>query len=227
MELEELQQRLITFCKAQYKDPSVCVSELFKMPGHAGFAYSFSVESNARLDKWYLRLPPPDVKLQGTADVSRQVATLDVMPMEVPHCEVKWSGDDKQWFGRPFFIVPQLQGDVVRQDGTGWVAQLEQSQRSDMAKQTVQALAAIHKTANGQASQIIWHSSSSSSLTGMVAEEILCHSTKRPIYPGQQQISRFKRNSKESKKFYFFWLSTLYFRLPKTQYLAKHSLWNI
>ncbi len=145
MELDELQQRLIPFCREKYEDPSLNIVELFKMPGHAGFAYGFTVESNGQSDKWYLRLPPPDVKLQGTADVLRQVAALQVMPEEVPHCEVKWSGEDSKWFGRPYFIVPQLRGDVVRLDGAGWVAQLDQSQRNDMARQAVQALAAIHK----------------------------------------------------------------------------------
>lgn len=145
MELEELQQRLIPFCRGKYNDPLLSIAELFKMPGHAGFAYGFTVESNGQSDKWYLRLPPPDVKLQGTADVLRQVAALNAMPERVPHCQVKWFDDDPKWFGRPYFIVPQLQGDVVRLDGAGWVSRLNQSQRTDMAKQAVQALAEIHK----------------------------------------------------------------------------------
>ena len=145
MELEELQQRLTPFCRAKYKNDLVTVSDLFKMPGHAGFAYGFSVEAGSSVDKWYLRLPPPNVKLQGTADVLRQVAALDAMPDEVPHCSVKWSGDDPQWFGRPYFIVPQLQGDVVKLDGSGWVTELDQEKRRDMARQAVQALAKIHK----------------------------------------------------------------------------------
>jgi len=145
VELEELQQRLVVFCHAKYADDSLAVVDVFKMPGHAGFAYGFSVECGANLDKWYIRLPPPNVKLQGTADVLRQVAALAAMPVEVPHCVVKWSGDDPHWFGRPYFIVPQLQGDVVRLDGTGWVSDLDVSTTRGMATQAIDALVRINK----------------------------------------------------------------------------------
>ena len=145
MELEELQRRLLLFCRAKVAQDSLAVVDVFKMPGHAGFAYGFSVQSEAGLDKWYLRLPPPKVKLQGTADVLRQVAALEAMPTEVPHCSVKWSGDDPQWFGRPYFIVPQLEGDVVRLDGGGWVAALAESKRRGMAAQAIDALVRINK----------------------------------------------------------------------------------
>ena len=145
MELEELQQRLVSFCRTKYADDSLAVVDVFKMPGHAGFAYGFSVESGAILDKWYIRLPPPNVKLQGTADVLRQVAALAAMPDAVPHCAVKWSGDDPHWFGRPYFIVPQLRGDVVRLDGAGWVTDLDETTRNDMARQAIDALVRINK----------------------------------------------------------------------------------
>ena len=145
MELEELRQRLVPFCHAKYADDSLVVVDVFKMPGHAGFSYGFSVKSDTKLDKWYIRLPPPKVKLQGIADVLRQVAALAVMPDGVPHCSVKWSGDDPQWFGRPYFIVPQLEGDVIRSDGAAWVTNLEESTRKDMARQAIDALVSINK----------------------------------------------------------------------------------
>lgn len=154
MELEELQQRLVPFCREQYADDEISVNDVFKMPGHAGFAYGFSVQSGGALDKWYLRLPPPNVKLQGTADVLRQVAALDAMPDSLPHCQVKWSGDDPKWFGRPYFIVPQLEGDVVRLDGAGWVTQLDQASRTDMARQAIDALVVIHKVDHNRASYL-------------------------------------------------------------------------
>lgn len=145
MELEELEKRLVPFCQAHYEDTAVALSDVFSMPGHAGFSYGFSVSSAGNTDKWYLRLPPPNVKLQGTADVLRQVAALNAMSEEVPHCTVKWSGDDPQWFGRPYFIVPQLEGDVVRLEDTEWVAKLDDDNRKEMARQACQALADIHK----------------------------------------------------------------------------------
>ncbi|MDB9968858.1 hypothetical protein OAE08_04230, partial [Gammaproteobacteria bacterium] len=145
LELEELQRRLIIFSLAHYQDDAIEVKDVVKMPGHAGFAYGFTVQTASAIDKWYIRLPPPGVKLQGTADVLRQVAALSVMPDSVPHCTVKWSGDDPQWFGRPYFIVPQLEGDVVKLAGDGWVEALEQSARVGMAQQAIDALVKIHR----------------------------------------------------------------------------------
>ena len=85
------------------------------MPGHAGFAYGFRVQSNDVTESWFIRLPPPGVKWVGTADVLRQVCVLNALDgTDVPHCSVKWSGDDPKWFGSPYFIVPWLEGDVMR-----------------------------------------------------------------------------------------------------------------
>jgi len=147
MELGELEQRLTPFCQHHYGE-DVSVSDVFQMPGHAGFSYGFSVQHgeglNKEIDKWYMRLPPPNVKLQGTADVLGQVAVLNVLPQAIPHCAVKWSGDDPQWFGRPYFIVPQLEGDVVRVREEA-ISSLVEEQRLEMAKQAIEALAAIHR----------------------------------------------------------------------------------
>ena len=147
MELNELERRLVPFCQDKYQRSDLQIRDVHKMPGHAGFAYGFSVENSSTntVDKWYLRLPPPDVKLQGTADVLRQVAALNALPTTVPHCKVSWSGDEAEWFGRPYFVVPQLEGNVVQLDGTGWVTKLDEPAREEMARQAVSALATIHK----------------------------------------------------------------------------------
>lgn len=145
MELDELKQRLNLYCLAHYKTDSLHLHDVFKMPGHAGFAYGFSVQTTDAVEKWYIRFPPPDVKLEGTADVLRQVAALNAMPDQVPHCQVQWSDADPHWFGRPFFIVPQLEGDVVSLDSTCWVNELDPRTRAEMAQQAINALAAIHK----------------------------------------------------------------------------------
>lgn len=154
MKLDELKRRLELFCRAHYQTDSLRVNDVFKMPGHAGFAYGFSVATTDGVDKWYIRLPPPNVKLEGTADVLRQVAALDAMPDDVPHCQVRWSGNDPQWFDRPYFIVPQLNGDVVRLDGAGWVTDLDQVTRDEMAQQAIKALAAIHKVEPNKATYL-------------------------------------------------------------------------
>jgi aminoglycoside phosphotransferase (APT) family kinase protein len=125
------------------------VSEVHKMPGHAGFAYGFSVESRGARESWFLRIPPPGVKWQGTADVLRQVCVLNALDgTDVPHCEVKWSGGEGAelaWFERPYFVVPKLAGDVLRLGPNEWGAKLAPAQLEGAARQAMRALAGIHR----------------------------------------------------------------------------------
>ena len=144
MTIEDLERHLLPFSRFHYDDDDVEVREVFAMPGHAGFSYGFSVVQADKTHKWYIRLPPPNVKLQGTADVLRQVAALNVLPDSVPHCQVKWSGDDPQWFGRPYFIVPQLEGDVIRVKEDR-ILSLDPARRILMARQAINALVETHR----------------------------------------------------------------------------------
>ena len=155
MELEELSQRLVPFCQAKYDDPGVRVFDVVKMPGHAGFAYGFRVESAGRTDAWFIRLPPPNVNWRGTADVLRQVAVLNALDRtSVPHCSVQWSGDDLEWFGCPYFVVPWLGGDVLRIAEGEWGSQLSDEQLFDLGGQIMTALAHVHKVDPAEASYL-------------------------------------------------------------------------
>ncbi len=146
MELDELAERLPAFAREMYGDPDASVSAVHKMPGHAGFAYGFSVRSRGREESWFLRIPPPNVSWRGTADVLRQAAVLRALDgTPVPHCSVRWSGDDLRWFGRPYFVVPKLEGDVLRLGPDTWGEKLEVATRRDLARQAMAALAQIHR----------------------------------------------------------------------------------
>jgi aminoglycoside phosphotransferase (APT) family kinase protein len=146
MELAELEARLVPFVRAKYEDAGALVSEVHKMPGHAGFAYGFTATSRGRSESWFLRLPPPGVQWQGTADVLRQVEILNALDAtDVPHCSVRWSGDDLEWFGRPYFVVPKLAGDVLRLGPGEWGAKLPAERLRDMAQQAMRALAGVHR----------------------------------------------------------------------------------
>jgi aminoglycoside phosphotransferase (APT) family kinase protein len=146
MELAELTERLGPFCADRYGTNDVRIFDVVKMPGHAGFAYGFRIETGGRIDSWFLRLPPPNVNWRGTADVLRQVAVLHALDgTDIPHCSVKWSGDDLQWFGCPYFVVPWLQGDVLRLAEGEWGENLSDSQLFDLGQQVMGALAGIHK----------------------------------------------------------------------------------
>jgi len=120
------------------------------MPGHAGFSYGFSVRycdrDGERTESFVMRLPPPGVKLEGTADVLRQVRVLRALRGSgVPVVSVRWSGDDPCWFGRPYFIVPRLQGDTLRTAPGDWAATLDAATLHRMARQAIEALAALHR----------------------------------------------------------------------------------
>ena len=146
MELAELEPKLIAFCRAMYADPAAEITALDKGPGHPGFSYLFTVRSAGKEESWFMRLPPPNVRLVGTADVLRQVAALNALDgTSVPHCTVKWSGDDPQWFGCPYFIVPKLEGSVMAFADNPWLDRLDREQRWGMARQAMTALAGIHR----------------------------------------------------------------------------------
>ena len=117
------------------------------MPGHAGFSYGFSVErGGGEVESWFIRLPPPNVRWRGTADVLRQVAALNALDgTDVPHCSVRWSGDDTAWFGCPYFVVPKLEGDVLRLGAGEWAERLTDERRFDLGRQAMAALAGIHR----------------------------------------------------------------------------------
>ena len=146
MELDELEGRLKPFVADRYGRDDLRVAEVVKMPGHAGFAYGFRVRGDGISDDWFLRLPPPNVKWVGTADVLRQVAVLNALDdTDVPHCSVRWSGDDLDWFGSPYFVVPWLEGDVLRLQEGEWGAALTDAERQGLAEEVMSALARIHR----------------------------------------------------------------------------------
>ena len=146
MELAELEGRLLPFVRAKYGDPAAEVMGVHKMPGHAGFAYGFTARSRGRSEAWFLRLPPPGVAWQGTADVLRQVEILNALDAtDVPHCSVRWSGEDLEWFGRPYFVVPKLEGDVLRLGPGEWGTKLPAERLREMARQAMRALAGVHR----------------------------------------------------------------------------------
>ncbi len=146
MELPELEARLIPFARAKYADPAAVVFAVHKMPGHAGFSYGFSVRSRGVTESWFLRLPPPNVQWKGTADVLRQVAALRALDGgPVPHCSVKWAGEELEFFGRPYFVVPRLEGDVLMLGPGGWADPFPSAKRREMAAEAMSALAEIHR----------------------------------------------------------------------------------
>ncbi|HTO51753.1 MAG TPA: phosphotransferase family protein [Myxococcota bacterium] len=146
MDLPELEQRLVPFARAKYADPAAEVFAVHKMPGHAGFSYGWSVRSRGVTESWFLRLPPPNVQWKGTADVLRQAAALRALDGgPVPHCSVKWAGEELEFFGSPYFVVPKLEGDVLLMGPGEWAENIPAARRREMARAAMTALAQIHR----------------------------------------------------------------------------------
>ena len=143
MELDELEERLPLFLRTMSEDPFAKVLSLEKGPGHAGFSYLFKALIDGERRGYFLRMPPPNAKLEGTADVLRQVCAINALEgTDVPHAPIVWSGDDPQWFGCPYFVQPWVPGDVLRNE---WLDQLAPEHGRRMAQQVMSSLAGIHR----------------------------------------------------------------------------------
>jgi aminoglycoside phosphotransferase (APT) family kinase protein len=142
MELDEMRARLKAFMAAYLPDSAAEVTHIEPGPGHAGFSFLFDVLSGDKTSQYFIRLPPPGVKWDGTADVLRQASAVKALEgSDVPHAPILWSGDDLEWFDRPYFIQPRVDGDVLRGD---FLSSFTAEQRTDMARQAMSALAGIH-----------------------------------------------------------------------------------
>jgi aminoglycoside phosphotransferase (APT) family kinase protein len=144
--LVALQQRLTAFARAHLYDPGASVTSVERADGHAGFAYLVELASAGLTTGYFLRLPPPGVKLEGTADVLRQVCALDALAgSAVPHARVVWSGTDPRWFGSPYFLTELVPGETL---GTAEAVDAVGCERvRDIGRQAMEALAGIHRVA--------------------------------------------------------------------------------
>ena len=143
MELDELSARLERFARVKLDDPGATVRGVQPGPGHAGFSYFFDIVSHGLEASYFLRLPPPGVKHEGTGDVMRQVAAIRAMvDTAVPHAPILWASAEEDWFGDPYFIQPRLNGDTLKDE---WPLQFSEAQLREMARDAMTALAAIHK----------------------------------------------------------------------------------
>jgi aminoglycoside phosphotransferase (APT) family kinase protein len=139
MDMTELTTRLTRFCRAKTGDPAATVSDIEVMPGHAGFSWGFTLHTTSASPPLssplggdiggpvgkserglgggglVLRLPPPNVRWTGTADIVRQARIMqELADTPVPVAAVRWAGDDLEWFERPYSVVERLPGDTIR-----------------------------------------------------------------------------------------------------------------
>ena len=142
MDLAELSERLVPFCREHLGDDAT-VSNVETMPGHAGFSFGFTATAKGESRSYVLRVPPPNVRRVGTADVIRQARVVHALrDTDVPVVNVIWSGEDERWFGSPYFVVNKLEGDVLRSD---WGWEMPADEMRPVAFRAMRALAALHR----------------------------------------------------------------------------------
>ena len=146
MTTEKLTRQLTLFCRSHLEDAGAEVTGVQRAPGHAGFSYVFQVKSRGLTESYVIRLPPPGVKLEGTADVMRQVRALQALEgTDVPRPPLVWWGEDPEWFGTPYFVTRKLEGRTLAPEGIGWLKEAPPEVRRRMAEQAMTALAGIHR----------------------------------------------------------------------------------
>ena len=146
MDLPELHDRLVAFCRAHTGDPTATVRDLRVMPGHAGFSWGCTFVHRGGEQALVLRLPPPGVRYAGNADILRQGRFVAALAgTSVPVAPVRWMGDDERWFGRPYLFVDLLPGRTLLLTGGESRPDLNATLLDRIAAATTRALAALHR----------------------------------------------------------------------------------
>jgi aminoglycoside phosphotransferase (APT) family kinase protein len=108
--MTETEERIRSDLAAQIREP---VREVRPIPeGHSGFTYWVELEGQRAV----LRLPPPGVRIAGSADIPRQariMAALNAQGLPVP--AVLATSQDPVVDARPFVLMQAIHGDRVEQ----------------------------------------------------------------------------------------------------------------
>jgi aminoglycoside phosphotransferase (APT) family kinase protein len=141
---EELAEQLTALCRARTGDPAASAREVMRLPGHAGFSYSFTLRALGACERLVLRLAPPGVRVRGTADVARQARLVSSLGRHgIPVPPVRWYGDEPDWFERPYSVVELLPGSTVAQEHQR--GGLSVGRVRTLVEQAVETLARLHR----------------------------------------------------------------------------------
>ncbi len=99
-------------CRSLLRRPDLRVEVVEPIPeGHSGFTYNVTIEDGGASTRYVLRLPPPNARIAGTADVMRQgriMASLREAGLPTPHVPIICS--DPRVDGRPFILMQHVAG---------------------------------------------------------------------------------------------------------------------
>ncbi|HYM58441.1 MAG TPA: phosphotransferase family protein [Solirubrobacteraceae bacterium] len=141
---DQLAAQLVRLCRDRTGDPLSRVSEVGALPGHAGFSFAFTLVSGGRCERLVLRLPPPGVKHEGTADVVRQARLMETLGAHgIPVPPVRWYGNEPDWFGRPYSVVALRPGRTFSFEHPR-ESPLGPESVAELAEQAIAVLATLH-----------------------------------------------------------------------------------
>jgi aminoglycoside phosphotransferase (APT) family kinase protein len=132
---DHIRADLETACRETLKRPHLRVAAIEPIPeGHSGFTYYVTLEDDGVARRYVLRLPPPNARIAGTADVMRQGRVMAALhEAGLPTPAVPIICPDPIVDGRPFILMESVDG--LRIEKTA-----QQRQAPDIARSAIDVL---------------------------------------------------------------------------------------
>ncbi|HUZ87694.1 MAG TPA: phosphotransferase family protein [Candidatus Baltobacterales bacterium] len=116
---EQIRADLERECRTRMTRPKLRVTAVEPIPeGHSGFTYFVSIVDDGDAGRYVLRLPPPNARIAGPADVVRQgriMAALHAAGLPTPAIPAQSS--DPVVDGRPFILMEAVEGTRIEKAG--------------------------------------------------------------------------------------------------------------
>jgi aminoglycoside phosphotransferase (APT) family kinase protein len=136
---EQIRADLERECRSQLGAPGLRVVSVDPIPeGHSGFTYFVSFGDGGVLSRYVLRLPPPNARIAGPADVMRQgriMAALHAAGLPTP--SILASSSEPAVDGRPFILMEAVAGTRIETAGV-------EQRPADIASSAVEVLKRLH-----------------------------------------------------------------------------------
>ena len=136
---DQIRDDLERECRTRLGRPHLRVIAVEPIPeGHSGFTYFVSIEDDGAAGRYVLRLPPPNARIAGPADVVRQgriMAALHGAGLPTP--AIPASSSDPAVDGRPFILMEAVDGTRIEQAGV-------EQKPLDIAGSAVDVLKRLH-----------------------------------------------------------------------------------
>ena len=126
-------------CRVQLGARDLHVVSVEAIPeGHSGFTYFVALEIGGERRRYVLRLPPPNARIAGPADVVRQGRIMAALHREgLPTPAIPVQSDEPVVDGRPFILMEASDGVRIEKAG-------REQKALDIASSAIEVLKRIH-----------------------------------------------------------------------------------